>query len=151
MAESNNNLEIDSELLVNRNPKEMHSRSYLAVVLSVILPGLGQLYLGQYLKAIVIFLVFASAIGLFYLNSFPVKEWSDLWEFRSVAQDANTTNSDTENGSNSGVSIHLWTLDSGKELMFRPSWKLKITSSIQGLLCWIYAVYGGWKGRPKFV
>lgn len=149
MAESNNNSEINSELLVNRDANETHSRSYLAMVLSLFLPGLGQLYLGQYLKAFAILLVFATAIGLFYLNSYPVNEWSDLWGFISESEDSNSSNSGAENGSKSEGSIHLWTLDSGKELKFRPSWKLKITSSIQGLLCWIYAVYGGWKGRYR--
>ncbi|MDE0185496.1 MAG: hypothetical protein OXP71_08560 [Candidatus Poribacteria bacterium] len=37
-----------------------------------------------------------------------------------------------------------------KNLMYRPSWKLKISGFIQGIAFWIYAVFDSWKGRRGF-
>ena len=37
-----------------------------------------------------------------------------------------------------------------KKLMYRPSWKFKISGFIQGIILWIYAIYDGWKGRRGF-
>ena len=123
--------------------------SYVAMVLSAILPGLGQLYLGQFPKAIVVFVVFASAIGLFYLNSLPVTEWRDLTRFKPAAEE-NTSTENTENSeAQEPYSIHIWTFDDGEKLMYRPSWKLKISASVQGILCWLYAVSDGWRGRRR--
>jgi hypothetical protein len=69
--------------------------SYAAMVLSALLPGLGQLYLGQFLKGFIIFLLFASALGIFYLNSMPVKEWRDLTRFGPAAkEDISTDNAE---------------------------------------------------------
>ena len=123
--------------------------SFVAMVLSAILPGLGQLYLGQFPKAIVVFVVFASAIGLFYLNSLPVTEWRDLMRFKPTAEE-NTSTDKTENAeAQEPYSIHIWTFDDGEKLMYRPSWKLKISASVQGILCWLYAVGDGWRGRRR--
>lgn len=113
----------------------VYARSYVAMILSAILPGLGQLYLSQYVKGVIIFLIFGSALALFYLNSLPVQEWRDLTRFKEETQ--------------SLYEIHLWTFDNGEQLMFRPSWKLKISSSIQAVLCWLYAVGDGWRGRRR--
>ena len=127
----------------------VYTRSFVAMILSAILPGLGQLYLSQFAKGVIIFLIFGSAVALFYLNSLPVKEWSDLMRFKPVAkEDAKTDNTGTEE-TQTGYEIHLWTFDDGEQLMFRPSWKLKISSSIQAVLCWLYAVGDGWRGRRR--
>lgn len=133
----------------------VYVRSYVAMVLSAILPGLGQLYLGQFVKGVIIFLIFASAGALFYLNSLPVTEWRDLLRFRSAtkADDrSNNTSADRAQDSDELMKlyeIHIWTFDDGEKLMYRPSWKLKISSSIQGILCWLYAVGDGWRGRRR--
>ena len=37
-----------------------------------------------------------------------------------------------------------------KKLMYRPSWKFKISGFIQGIVLWVYAIYDGWKGRRGF-
>ena len=125
------------------------ARSYVAMILSAILPGLGQLYLGQFLKGFIIFLVFASAFGIFYLNSMPVKEWRDLTRFKPTTKEGVST-SDTEDAQkHPPYAIHIWTFDDGEKLMYRPSWKLKISGSIQGILCWLYAVGDGWRGRRR--
>ena len=123
------------------------NRSYFAMVLSALLPGLGQLYLGQSLKGFMLFLIFASAVGIFYLNSMPVNEWRDLTQFRPAAEDETTTDNTEDPQKQSPYAIHIWTFDDGEKLMYRPSWKLKISGSIQGILCWLYAVGDGWRGR----
>ncbi|MCE2400833.1 hypothetical protein J4G08_08090 [Candidatus Poribacteria bacterium] len=134
----------------DRQDPPIPARSYSAMILSVILPGLGQIYLGRFMKGCIILFVFALAIALFYLNSYPVKGWRDLARFGPATQAETSTNDNADAEIDSERSIHLWTLDSGKKLMFRPSWILKITSSIQAIICWIYAVSDGWRGRSKF-
>ena len=127
----------------------VYNRSYVAMILSALLPGVGQLYLAQFAKGIIIFLIFGSALALFYLNSLPVKEWSDLMRFKPAAK-GNTNTDDAEtDASQQTYEFHLWTFDDGEQLMFRPSWKFKISSSIQAVLCWLYAVGDGWRGRRR--
>lgn len=121
----------------------LQKRSYFAMILSAALPGLGQLYLNSTIKGFIILLVYISSICIFYINSYPVRGWDDLMRFKPVS-DSQTVDEDTDR------SIHLWTLDNGDALMFRPTWILKITALIQGLACWIYAVYDGWRGRQIY-
>ena len=125
------------------------NRSYVAMILSAILPGLGQLYLGQFLKGFIIFLIFASALGIFYLNSMPVKEWRDLVRFKPTAQEDVSTDDTADAQNHAPYAIHIWTFDDGEKLMYRPSWKLKISGSIQAILCWLYAISDGWRGRRR--
>ena len=125
------------------------ARSFVAMVLSAILPGLGQLYLGQFPKAIVLFAIFASAIGIFYLNSLPVTGWDDLMRFKPATQENLSTDGTENSEAQEPYSIHIWTFDDGEKLMYRPSWKLKISASVQGILCWLYAVGDGWRGRRR--
>lgn len=122
------------------------NRSYVAMFLSALLPGLGQLYLGASGKAFLIFLVFTSALGIFYLNSMPVTDWNDLLRFKPAPPQENT---DPTSETEEPYALHLWTFDNGEKLMFSPSWKLKISATIQALLCWLYAVVDGWKGRRR--
>lgn len=125
------------------------ARSFVAMVLSAILPGLGQLYLGQSPKAIVLFFIFVSAIGVFYLNSLPVTEWDDLMRFKPATQERTSADGTQNTEVPEPYSIHIWTFDDGEKLMYRPSWKLKISASVQGILCWLYAVGDGWRGRRR--
>ena len=129
--------------------KPVNSRSYVAMLLSAILPGLGQLYLAQFAKGVIIFFIFASALALFYLNSLPVTEWSDLTRFKPVAAENTNKDSTGTEETQQPYEIHIWTFDDGEKLMYRPSWKFKITASIQAVLCWLYAVGDGWRGRRK--
>ncbi|MCY3724872.1 MAG: hypothetical protein OXG97_21865 [Candidatus Poribacteria bacterium] len=133
-----------------RETESLKSRSFVAMVLSAILPGLGQLYLGQSPKAIVLFVIFASAIGIFYLNSLPVTGWDDLMRFKPATQENLSTDGTENSEAQEPYSIHIWTFDDGEKLMYRPSWKLKISAAVQGILCWLYAVGDGWRGRRRF-
>lgn len=126
-----------------------YKRSYVALVLSALLPGLGQLYLAQSVKGVIIFLIFGSALALFYLNSLPVTEWSDLTRFKPVTQENPKADGTGTDETQQPYEIHIWTFDDGERLMYRPSWKLKISSSIQAVLCWLYAIGDGWRGRRR--
>ena len=119
---------------VGAETQPLRNRSYVAVFLSLIFPGLGQLYLGQFLKAFIVLFAFTSALGIIYINSMPVEDWSDLTRFKTAKTD---------------YAIHIWTFDDGEKLMYRPTWKLKISGSIQGILCWLYAIGDGWWGRRR--
>lgn len=127
----------------------VYEHSFVAMVLSAILPGLGQLYLSQYVKGVIIFLIFGSAVLLFYLNSLPVREWSDLMRFKPAEKEDAQAGSVGAEETEEPYEIHIWTFDDGEQLMYRPSWKLKISSSIQAVLCWLYAVGDGWRGRRR--
>ena len=76
-------------------------RSYFAVLLSILLPGLGQVYLRKPLKGFVCFLGVISALGIMYVNSLPVYTWrdvvdfSDLLTFLKAQIPENTQDSDT--------------------------------------------------------
>ncbi|MDE0316717.1 MAG: DUF5683 domain-containing protein [Candidatus Poribacteria bacterium] len=148
MQESTSDIRSD-DISAEKQDPSVPTRSYSAMVLSALLPGLGQIYLGQFVKGCIILFVFVSAIAIFYINSYPVRGWQDLIRFQPVAPAETQTNDKTNTETDSEGSIHLWTLDSGKKLMFRPSWILKVTSSIQAIVCWIYAVSNGWRGRRK--
>lgn len=145
MQKNNTDLHTDNSIYTDRNTSTYLSRSYIAMILSAFIPGLGQIYLHQVAKGCFIFFLFVSAIGLFYINSYPVKELDDL--FRLQPKETNHTFLNTD--SNEDNSIPIWTLENGKTLMFRPTWFLKVTAVIQALICWIYAMYSGWCGRPE--
>ena len=53
-------------------------RSFRAVLLSIIIPGLAQIYLRKPFKGIIILLGIVTAMVLIYLNSLPVNSWRDL-------------------------------------------------------------------------
>ncbi len=146
MRRNNTDLYSDNSIYTNRDPSTYISRSYTAMILSAIIPGLGQIYLHHVVKGCFIFFIFVSAVVLLYMNSYPVKELSDLFQFQLRETNNTSLNTDSEHDN----SIQLWTYENGKTLMFRPSWILKITAFLQGLICWIYAVFDGWRGRPEY-
>lgn len=150
MQESTSDIHSDNISAEKQDPS-VPTRSYSAMVLSALLPGLGQIYLGQFVKGCIILFVFVSAIAIFYINSYPVRGWQDLVRFQPAAQTKTSTQDNTDTETTSERSIPLWTLDNGKTLMFRPSWILKVTASLQAIVCWIYAVSAGWRGRRKSI
>ena len=136
--------------------------SYLAMLLSLILPGLGQIYLRRWLKGFILFLGVALGAAIFYLNSLPVAGWEDILHFDDFAdrwkerQSDNTSvvpPSDTEDPMQEieeELGYHIWTFETGKKLMYRPSWKLKLSGLVQGLVFWLYAIIDGWRGEKGF-
>lgn len=139
MRESASQYQSDTNQQIQSSPP----RSYTAMILSGIIPGLGQLYLHRLIKAFIVFFIFVTGVVLFYLNSYPVREFSDLIRFQS---DAGSGFVADESGDSVGENaIRIWTFDDGKSLWFRPSLILKVTALIQMFLCWIYAIYDGWR------
>ncbi len=67
---------------------EKGMRSYRAMLLSMIIPGLGQIYLRQLLKGVLIFIGAISAMLLIYANSLPVTSWRDLIRIDRTEQGA---------------------------------------------------------------
>lgn len=136
--------------------------SYLAMLLSLILPGLGQIYLRRWLRGFILFLGVALGATIIYLNSLPVDSWEDLARFDEFAdwwkeRRSDNTNvvppSDAEDmiqEIEEDPGYHLWTFESGKKLMYRPSWKLKLSGLFQGLVFWLYAIFDGWRGEKGF-
>lgn len=139
MHESASQIQSDADQQMQSSPP----RSYTAMVLSAIIPGLGQLYLHRLIKAFIVFFIFLTGVVLFYLNSYPVSELSDLVRFQSTSSSGIVAGGGDEIGVENAVQI--WTFDDGKSLWFRPSLILKVTALIQIILCWIYAVYDGWR------
>ena len=64
-------------------------RSYRAILLSIILPGLAQIYLRKPLKGIIILLGIISAMVLIYANSLPVDSWRDLTRIDRIETSSN--------------------------------------------------------------
>lgn len=130
---------------------KMHTdkRSYLAAVLSMVFPGMGQIYLRRPLEGVMLCfgVVFAGAI--IYLNSHPVTCWRDLTYIEGV-----------ENWLEDQTGIHLAPpqrggpesvllirLPNGTQVRYRPTWHFKVSGLIQGLIFWIYAIFDGWRGQ----
>lgn len=139
MSESASQYESDTDQQIQSTPP----RSYTAMILSGIIPGLGQLYLHRLIKAFIVFFIFLTGVVLFYLNSYPVRELSDLLRFQPDSDTGFVAGDSDEAVVESAIQI--WTFDDGKSLWFRPSMTLKVTALVQILLCWIYAVYDGWR------
>ena len=92
-------------------------RSYRAMLLSIIIPGLGQIYLRKILKGIIIFLGIISAIMLIYANSLPVTSWHDL-----IRIDRSETSSD-EGDAEGQTETYSVTDDSTSEAKDPNQWR----------------------------
>ena len=53
-------------------------RSHRAMLMSMIIPGLGQIYQRKLFKGVITFIGIISAMVLIYANSLPVNSWRDL-------------------------------------------------------------------------
>lgn len=104
-----------------------------AMLLSVICPGLGQLYLRKIKKGVLIFLVAAMGAFIIYVNSIPLNNFSDLWDFGTITKE----------------SYLIWQFKNN-QLMFRPHWYFKMTGYIQFVVTWLYGIIDGWMGRRLY-
>ena len=83
-------------------------QSYRAMLLSIIIPGLGQIYLRKIFKGIIILIGVISAMVLIYANSLPVTNWRDLTRINRTETSpteggvAEQTEAYSENDSTSG-------------------------------------------------
>jgi len=104
--------------------------SPIAMLLSLIFPGLGQLYLMKIRKGLILFFVAAMGLLIIYANSLPLDKWSNLWKFSTEVQEG----------------YPLFNIKDAK-LMFRPHWYFKLSGYIQFFGVWLYGVIDGWMGR----
>ena len=58
--------------------------SFLAAFLSLLFPGLGQVYLRTPFKGLIFFIGVAVGALLVYLNSLPLNNWRDLIRFEEA-------------------------------------------------------------------
>lgn len=107
--------------------------SPLAMFLSMLCPGLGQIYLGKYVKALVIFLAAVMGIVLIYVNTLPFNDFSDLLKKDSESKE-----------------YTIWTFKSGRTLMFKSRWQFRLTGFIQFVCAWLYGVADGLAGRRMY-
>lgn len=136
----------------------VRKRSYLAMLLSLSFPGLGQVFLRRPLKGFVLFLGVAVAAFIIYSNSYPVKTWHDLICFSDAKEagfdrmhkEPEATVLDATQLEKEEMAVELWRFESGKKLMYRPSWKLKLSGFVQGVIFWLYAIFDAWRGQRGF-
>ncbi|HEX30660.1 TPA: hypothetical protein ENG04_11325 [Candidatus Poribacteria bacterium] len=93
--------------------------SWRAMLMSLFLPGSGQIYLRKWGKGILILIVVLSGILISYINAYPSKEYL----------------------------ICNWS--GGRKIVFRPVRYLFYTGIAQALAAWIWGVVDGWKGSRK--
>ena len=101
--------------------------SYLAMLLSLILPGLGQIYLGKWLRGLILFLGVALGGTIIYLNSLPVDSWEDIMRFDDFADWLKQRQLDNANAippsdapdmieeMDENQGYHLWTFENDKK------------------------------------
>jgi len=104
--------------------------SPLAMFLSMLCPGLGQVYLGKYVKASVIFLAAVMGIVLIYVNTLPFNDFSDLLKKDGPSKE-----------------YTIWKFKSGRTLMFKSRWQFRLSGFIQFVGAWLYGVADGLAGR----
>ena len=125
--------------------------SFLAAFLSLLLPGLGQVYLRTPAKGFLYFLGVSLGALLVYLNSLPLTSWRDLIRF----DEAHTIIESQK--SEEGFNIDLDKLKQTAEkieqkphqelfeheeqkLMYKPNWIIKITGFLQVVLIWVWSI-----------
>ena len=141
--------------------REEHKFSLFAMLLSIILPGLGQVYLRRARWGFIFLFGVLIGFGIIYLNSWPVKSWRDLINFRE-AQDI-LESQRTEDGvkldsqklkealENIEEKPHHELLKiKDKQFMVRPKWWFKVTGLIQYVLCWLISIVDALMGEQGF-
>jgi len=128
-------------------------KSFLGMFLSLICPGLGQVYLHKPLKGIALF--FGAAIGflLLYVNSLPVDSINDLFLIKIRNQeDADSRFNFELQLKNPESENYEYTIRKFKkgELRFRPFWQFRLSGSIQMYLLWLYAIWDGFLGYKGY-
>jgi len=107
--------------------------SPLAMFLSILCPGLGQVYLGKYVKALIIFLAAVMGIVLVYINTLPFDDFSDLLKKDSKPKE-----------------YTVWKFKGGNKLMFKSRWQFRLTGFIQFVCVWLYGIADGLIGRRMY-
>ena len=96
-------------------------RSWKAMLMSLVVPGLGQFYLRKWEKGIVIFLAVLTGLLIYHINSQPP-----------------------------GTEFVIMNWTGGRKIMFKPVRILMYTGAAQALIAWFYGIIDGWRGRKRF-
>jgi len=108
-------------------PKNIQLGHTIAILLSIIIPGMGQIYRRKILKGLVLILSFVIAIGIIWF-AFSNKEFKMFdWYGKKVM-----------------FNPAMKTIKLGNEPL-RVIDLMKITGSIQLVITWIYALIDVWK------
>ena len=134
------------------------TNSFAAAFLSLLLPGLGQVYLRTPAKGFLYFLGTALGALLVCLNSLPLTSWRDLIRFDEAQRIIESQKS--EEGLNIDLEILKQTAQNieqkphqelfeheEQKLMYKPNWIIKITGLLQMSLVWLWSIFDGWSGE----
>ena len=142
-------------------PREEHKFSLFAMLLSIILPGLGQVYLRRAKIGFIFLFGVLIGFGIIYLNSWPVQSWKDLTNFRE-AKDILESQKTKE-----GIKLNPEKLKEAleniedkphqellkikdKQVMLRPKWWFKVTGLAQFVFFWLLSIIDALMGKQGF-
>ena len=112
--------------------------SFFAALLSLLFPGLGQLYLLKPGKMLLILVAVTIGLGLVYANSMPVRTWEDMKPQITPREQKEIQE------------YTVWKFEDGRQLRFRPRRTFQLSGWVQILVFWLYGVVDGWQGRRGY-
>ena len=141
--------------------RKEHKLSLFAMLLSIILPGLGQVYLRRAKIGFIFLFGVLIGFGIIYLNSWPVQSWKDLTNFRE-AKDILESQKTKE-----GIKLNPQKLKEvleniedkphqellkikDKQVMLRPKWWFKVTGLTQFVFFWLLSIIDALMGKQGF-
>ncbi|SVC92997.1 uncharacterized protein METZ01_LOCUS345851 [marine metagenome] len=131
------------------------------MLLSIILPGLGQVYLRRARMGVIFLFGVLTGFGIVYLNSWPVQSWRDLTNFREAKEILESQKT------KEGIKLNPQKLKEAleniedkphqellkikdKQLMLRPKWWFKVTGLTQFVLFWLLSIADALMGQQGF-
>ena len=141
--------------------RQEHRLSLFAMLLSIILPGLGQVYLRRARMGVIFLFGVLTGFGIVYLNSWPVQSWRDLTNFREAKEILESQKT------KEGIKLNPQKLKEAleniedkphqellkikdKQLMLRPKWWFKVTGLTQFVLFWLLSIADALMGQQGF-
>ena len=141
--------------------RKEHRLSLFAMLLSIILPGLGQVYLRRARMGVIFLFGVLTGFGIVYLNSWPVQSWRDLTNFREAKEILESQKT------KEGIKLNPQKLKEAleniedkphqqllkikdKQLMLRPKWWFKVTGLTQFVLFWLLSIADALMGQQGF-
>ena len=141
--------------------RKEHRLSLFAMLLSIILPGLGQVYLRRARMGLIFLFGVLTGFGIVYLNSWPVQSWRDLTNFREAKEILESQKT------KEGIKLNPQKLKEAleniedkphqellkikdKQLMLRPKWWFKVTGLTQFVLFWLLSIADALMGQQGF-
>jgi len=126
-------------------------KSFPAMFLSLICPGLGQVYLRKPFKGAILF--FGTVLGIFliYVNSLPVDSVTDLLlvVLEYNGDSGVRLKSKLKNPGSEGYEYTIYKFKK-RDLRFRPYWQFRLSGSFQVLIFWAYSIWDGFLGYKGY-